>query len=612
MGDLTLLDSAETGTVAEGETTTVAGHEVSINWMDSDEVKFVVDGVLEDAKLTAGSSRKLSDGSYLGVRDVSKLEVSGEIGTTSFSIGSGKLKIVSGSEIELNDVSVDGVYGYVYNDSTGGSTTVQKVDKITIEWKADEEMFLTADSELVMPGFGGLKFTMNDLVRPTEEKVTVAKDTDSSIEVTMPIKDGDVSFNLLYANATGDFEGIGKASDDRLATSNNNSLVYFEKHSGTDYHKMFIASYNTTTQAESYLLKASIAYDSTNGRDEVKISKKTPSGWVIVCEDKTNADDCSIGDVTLTVVNVSDEPLGNESVTLSAGSKVSFHTIFTRGGLMMYLPFEQDSGTYPIPTGGINVSGDTVIIAGGGKSISEDNVWNNSDGFNTYSLYFDAEDKDDTIASGNAFNFTIDDNSDNALEVTKLGGTGTGGTHGLEQGTDTAIYEAHIGGDVDPFVLHYTKPDEDWVEVYYATGNSETYAEVYVAEESASITSITTASGSASLGEVLVKDSEVSSVSSKNLIVVGGSCINSAAATLIGGAKCTTDFTTATGIGSGQFLIQSFGNAYTTGKIALLVAGYAAADTVNAVTYLRTKTVDTTAGRKYKGTSSTSASLVVT
>jgi len=52
LGTLTLLDSAEVGNVAEGETTTVAGHEVSINWMDADEVKFKVDGVLEDAKLT--------------------------------------------------------------------------------------------------------------------------------------------------------------------------------------------------------------------------------------------------------------------------------------------------------------------------------------------------------------------------------------------------------------------------------------------------------------------------------------------------------------------------------------------------------------------------------
>ncbi|MCK9570608.1 hypothetical protein M0R72_16790, partial [Candidatus Pacearchaeota archaeon] len=103
---------------------------------------------------------------------------------------------------------------------------------------------------------------------------------------------------------------------------------------------------------------------------------------------------------------------------------------------------------------------------------------------------------------------------------------------------------------------------------------------------------------------------EVSSVSSKNLIVVGGSCINSVAANLLG-AACGADFTEKTGVGSGQFLIQSIASPYSTGKIALVVAGFEAADTVNAATYLRTQTVDTTAGKKYKGSSATSAELMV-
>ncbi|HJZ18867.1 MAG TPA: hypothetical protein VJ208_02080, partial [Candidatus Nanoarchaeia archaeon] len=86
--------------------------------------------------------------------------------------------------------------------------------------------------------------------------------------------------------------------------------------------------------------------------------------------------------------------------------------------------------------------------------------------------------------------------------------------------------------------------------------------------------------------------------------------INSVAANLVGGAKCGSGWTDATGVGAGQFLIQSFADKYTTGKIALLVAGYEVSDTVNAAKYLRTQAVKTDAGTKYKGTSSTSASLV--
>ena len=152
--------------------------------------------------------------------------------------------------------------------------------------------------------------------------------------------------------------------------------------------------------------------------------------------------------------------------------------------------------------------------------------------------------------------------------------------------------------------------DSDQKTVSVAYPKSQVYAEIYVGETGSSVVGSGT-TGATALGDVLVKDSEVSSVSSKNLVVVGGSCINSVAATLVGGAYCGSSWTDATGVGSGQFLIESFGDAYTTGKIALLVAGYDVADTVNAATYLRTQTVDTTAAKKYIGTTATQATLQV-
>jgi hypothetical protein len=103
-------------------------------------------------------------------------------------------------------------------------------------------------------------------------------------------------------------------------------------------------------------------------------------------------------------------------------------------------------------------------------------------------------------------------------------------------------------------------------------------------------------SSASALGDVVIKDSEAGSVN-KNLIVVGGSCINSVAADLLG-AGCGDVFTTNTGVGAGEYLIQSFDHD---GKVALVVAGYEAADTVAAVTALTTQTVDTSAGMKYTG-----------
>ena len=134
-------------------------------------------------------------------------------------------------------------------------------------------------------------------------------------------------------------------------------------------------------------------------------------------------------------------------------------------------------------------------------------------------------------------------------------------------------------------------------------------AQVYVAEVAAAITAGQAVSGAVvSLGNVLVTDSEAGAVSNKNLVVVGGSCINSVAADLLGGGFCSADFESNTGVGAGSFLIETF--ARSGGKVATLVAGYNAGDTTNAATYLATQTVDTMAGVKYTGTSATSASLV--
>ena len=96
------------------------------------------------------------------------------------------------------------------------------------------------------------------------------------------------------------------------------------------------------------------------------------------------------------------------------------------------------------------------------------------------------------------------------------------------------------------------------------------------------------------------------------MVVVGGSCVNSVAADLLGVSSptCSADFTAKTGVGSGQYLIETFSR--TGGKVATLVAGYNAGDTTNAAKALTTQAIDTTAGKKYTGTTSTDVSASMT
>lgn len=143
--------------------------------------------------------------------------------------------------------------------------------------------------------------------------------------------------------------------------------------------------------------------------------------------------------------------------------------------------------------------------------------------------------------------------------------------------------------------------------------DDQLYANIYVAEDKAAIvTSSSTGASVSSLGSVAVTDSEADSVSGKNLIVVGGSCVNTVAATLLGvtSPTCGADFTTKTGVGSGQYLIETFSR--TGGKVATLVAGFNAGDTTNAAKALTTQVIDTTVGKKYTGTTSTDVTAAVT
>ena len=211
------------------------------------------------------------------------------------------------------------------------------------------------------------------------------------------------------------------------------------------------------------------------------------------------------------------------------------------------------------------------------------------------------EDKSENRYAGDTINLTIGWDSSTTAEVEVSDVVGEEVT--FKEIADTDVWRSFMYSALATEIL-WTKPSSGQKSVKIMYHGDEVAADVYISSPDATLSTGST------LGNILVTDAEINSVKTKNLIIVGGSCINSAAAGLLGSA-CGPSFTTATGIGAGQFLIQSFGDAYTTGKIALLVAGYELADTKNAATYLRTQTVDTTAGNKYVGTSGTEATLQV-
>ena len=207
----------------------------------------------------------------------------------------------------------------------------------------------------------------------------------------------------------------------------------------------------------------------------------------------------------------------------------------------------------------------------------------------------------------------------NGVSDAKIGVADVETTWGLDTAFDeiqmkssgnTKLYKS---ADFWGSVITTDQTDSDSYTGTISYPDQQVYALVYAGAVASSAVGGTATGGTVKeLGSVSVSDSEVSSVSTKNLVVVGGSCVNTVAASLLGSSAplCGENWQSKTGVGSGQFLIQTFDR--TGGKVATIVAGYNAGDTTNAAKYLTTQAVDTMAGKKYIGTSAISATLQTT
>jgi hypothetical protein len=440
-----------------------------------------------------------------------------------------------------------------------------------------------------MPGFEAVKFTMSEFYVPEPEELSLKAGANDYIQLKVPVKSGDATIDLLYSNSTGDFIGIGKDSSNKLVTAAGSSIVF----NLTNNDDQFVVSWNSSTEAESHVLSATVttkdAANKTTIKDEV-------TGDAL-CEDLSAADTCDVGNAVLTVNSV--YKIGDlKYVNLSVGAGGSFNKVYTKGGLVLHLPYTITNATGLF--GAIN----TTDIEG--------NAWQSTanHGMNTWMLYMIEEDKDGNIASGDFINVTLDDTTDNKLYVSNVVAEWTGGNT-YEDG-DTDNHLGYVKSDLGTHISWDKSGDQYKLTLTYS--GEQAYADVFLASPSASLSGGSTGGGSVSeLGSVTVSDSEVSQVSAKNLIIVGGSCVNTVAAKFLGSdtAICGDDFTAETDVASGEFLIEVAASPYNANQFAMLVAGYGAGDTQNAAKYLTTAdSVMTDLGTKYKGTSASTANLV--
>jgi len=564
---LTLLDSAESTTLKEGESKdiTVNGkaYKVAINFVGNDQIKLDVNGEVTKQMSSSAPTYKLSDGTYVGIKEINYNSKDSGVSSVDFSLGNGKLVLSSGNEVELNDDTISGLTATMTNTSG-------KLDKIVLKWNTDDKMFITPTTDLVMPGFGSIKLSTTGFTFPKQEVTTLEADGSDSIKLVAPIKSGSADFNLIYATS-GVITGLGKDSSNKLITSSDaNSLVYNE----SDGAKWFVVSWNSSSEAESYLLSAKVTTKDNANRTTIK-DEVTGSN---ICEDVANGSTCTVGNVVLNVASTyryGDSKWVNFSTSTTGAS---FQDFYTAEGLKIELPYLVANTTGTVTSalkGSIDLSTANNLAA------------NTSIGHNNASFYVFAqgEDKDANIAAGPAFNLTLKANTDSNMHVSA---DNAGAYTDLRLG-DSDKYESIVKADVPTKIVLDKTGNEYTAELTYA--GSQAYGDVYLAAKSA-VTGIT---GSTKV----VKDTEITSVQDKNLIVVGGSCINTVAAQILGSTTplCGAAFADKTGAGVGKYLIQVAASPVNSQKIAMLVAGYEAADTTNAVAKVKEGKESTSVGK---------------
>lgn len=183
-------------------------------------------------------------------------------------------------------------------------------------------------------------------------EIRFEKDGDSSIKCYVGLKDsGTVMFNLLYGNIYPgtSFIGVGKNENERLVTSDTNSLLFFRMYGGNDYDRYFIASWSfpaTGDKSESIILRATVRQDSVAGRNTTSIQMFVNGNWSEICAQKQKGDRCMRGNIEFTIDEVNYTPGGSQSVKITGDAYTKFDRVYDIEGNYFSLPLQNQ---LPVP-----------------------------------------------------------------------------------------------------------------------------------------------------------------------------------------------------------------------------------------------------------------------
>ncbi|PIN80569.1 hypothetical protein COV16_00600 [Candidatus Woesearchaeota archaeon CG10_big_fil_rev_8_21_14_0_10_34_8] len=621
---LYLYGSGDTATIAGGEskTVTVAGKEHVVELITTSsttQAKIAVDGVSKT--VTKGSKYAFAGDVVIYVKDVTHPAYAGDIRNAELIIGANTLTLANGASITqgADDTTIKGTKASI-TPSGNGLISGFTVQVAAAQSKVDD---ISIGSSFEDPIFGGLKVefagVVPDLDDENRAKIIVDTDNNQFARVTFTSalagSKGEQRITYIYDNATASTSVQPLLAHQTIASGNSKGRIHVIEGEAAkegdwivvnpgDFGRILEVDTITVNTAASGTVKF---VDAITGESQTAtITNDTNAAYSVT----TNLFDGQSYTIRTNQAGTTVNLTWSSADVISLFPRIKLKS----GGWIAFL----EEANVPNGTSAIFPDGLTTLATTGTELINTTLLYQVNGvmwGMRNSSAVGDVVLVNNVSAgSGGSCNFNTtigpsvlylepkkwDDSTYGNFICIPLTTTGTTEIaigdpifNGTSSGFQTLTSDTYKKVAVDKYGTYVVKEDrtnENGI-VTLTIPASQMYLDVLFTDMTATVTAGSSSGGSVSeLGSVTVEDSEVSSVSGKNLIVVGGSCVNSVAANLVGAAACGADFTEATGIGSGQFLLKVYESPYTTGKIAMLVAGYEAADTTKAVDYMTKET----------------------
>jgi len=580
--ELILMSGAEKATIGNDESATVAGKTVTVLVSGTDVAQFTVDGVQLD-KMGKGETVKLADGTFLGVTDITYQQFAGGIMQATFHLGADKIELNNGSAMSVNGENIGETD--VTITSTEASSDIS-ISEISVNMTAEDDLYVKEGGKLSQSANldePEVLFTQNwdiefnGLDAYNSEEITF---TSSSIDKQYNLKfknhnGNDLVLPVVYASTTGIKGGAYSTDHDDALILNASAVI-----TDDDYFVLNTADPNTySNDVRSFVVRYRGADDSGSSSPKIElevigVGTENPD----LGDDNTFS--IRLGGTEFDFTNASATDSNDYNITLTT-TQLGYTSVTDGAGWLQMR--SQNNALITI------------------------NDTNESLGTSSWIVKVDVDDQDkdgDEVSlatAQNVFSVTLS-NDTTSLEVLTTGLSSdtefqTNPTNDDETlvRTSYGAYVSVIDTSTDPAQITATIPESIVNPLVYISPG--------------------TVSGGASIGSLVFKDTETG-WKARNVVLVGGTCINRATAEALNIAygTCEAAFTTETGVGDGQYLIKSVGDAFQSGRIALVVAGYNEADTTAAVSLLRNQPdkIDTSPGNEYLGIVTATGSSDVT